>query len=250
MSKRLDDSAWKEKVMNDPATVAQWVEAIGTLLAVIVALVIALFQDSMRSWVNRPDLKVTIEAASPDCIKIPLVARQGGRVVAEANTYYLRLKVTNQGKSTANRVEVFAEKLWREAVDGTFQEVTSFIPMNLAWSDFNTVFSQPILPKMYRYCDLAHIVDPTHRASFVHEQKEWPNVSENKTILSLDTIVKPNNLNHLLPFGRYRLQIALAGANASPIRNTVEISVKGDWYEDDREMFNQGIGVRIISASN
>ena len=74
----------------------------------------------------------------------------------------------------------------------------------------------------------------------------WSNVSPEKTILSLDTEVKANTLSHLLPFGKYRLVILVAAANAKPVEKTLEISLKGEWYDDEQRMLGEGIGIKLL----
>jgi len=226
---------------------AQWVEAIGTITAAIVALIIALFQDKMRAWIVRPKLEVSIDVKPPDCLKIPIV-RYGseGEQEVVADTYHLRFRVTNKGNQKAESVEVFASKLLRRQVDDTFKEVDTFLPMNLVWADYRKVFFPAISPNMYRHCDLAHIIDPQKRAGFTAEDKKWPKIPPEQTVLSFDTAVKPHTLSHLLPFGKYRLVIIVAAANAKPVEKTLEISLTGDWYDDEQRMFQEGVGVRIL----
>lgn len=227
---------------------AQWAEAVGTFLAVVTALVIALFQDRLRERVWRPVLDVSVEAAPPDCLKIPMTGRgPAGELVAVADCCYLRLRVSNRGNRQAESVEVFAGGLSRRQADDTFKEVGSFLPMNLLWADYHKVFFPAISPGMYRHCDLAHMIQPEKRAAFSGEDKQWPGVPPTKTILSLDTAVKPNTLSHLQPHGQYRMDIVVAAANAKPIKRTLEITLTGDWYDNESQMLSQGVGVRVLS---
>lgn len=223
---------------------AQWVEAIGTMIAVIAALGIALFQDKMRAWIMRPKLDVSISPKPPDCVKIPTV-----RVVepiAEGDAYYLRARVVNKGDQRATDVEVYAAKLLKRQADGSFKEIEDFLPMNLTWAHRNDVVLPGISPKMYRHCGIACVFDPKKRQGFPLQDIQWPNVSPEKTILSLNTEVKSNNKSYLLPFGAYRLVIEVTAANATPVEKTLEITLTGAWYEDEREMLSQGIGVKVL----
>ena len=152
----------------------------------------------------------------------------------------------NRGNQKAESVEVFASDLSKQQADDTFKKVDSFLPMNLLWADYRQVFFPAISPDMYRHCDLVHIIDPKERAQFGAEDKEWPNISREKTILSFDTAVKPHTLSYLVPPGKYRLVILVAAANAKPIRKTLEISLTGEWYDDQETMLGLGVGVRPI----
>jgi hypothetical protein len=229
---------------------AQWTEAICTFLAVIAALVIALFQDKMHAWIMRPKLDVSIDLSPPDCHK----TKMGVSYVTTPRTqeyidaYYFRLKVTNSGNEKAESVEVFAARLLKQQADRTFKEVDSFLPMNLVWSHFQPrqIFLPAISPSTYKHCDLAHIIHPEGRNTIREERKTWSNISPDKTILSLDTIVKPHTKHYLLPPGTYHLTIIVAASNAKAVRKTLEINLEGDWYDDEQQMLGQGIVIRLL----
>lgn len=269
-----------------------WIQAIGTMVAVIAALGIAIFQDIMRTWFNRPELEVTIKLCPPDCHKtryhLWITEGRGvhtttllsstedtpeisptrsssalGRTSTftssspyaltadcgnwpapsrSADVYCLRLRVSNSGKQRAESVEVIAAELKEKQADGTFSEVETFLPMNLLWSYYRQVFLPAISPETYKHCDLARIIDPKERKSFPGEHKTWANVSPEKTVLSFDTVVKPDTQSYLVPMGTYHLKIIVAAANAKPIEKTWEIILTGDWYDDEKEMLGrQGI---------
>jgi hypothetical protein len=229
--------------MTMSGNLAEWAQAIATLLAVLVAL----FGSWLRSLCRRPRLEVTIEAATPDCIKIPIHIPALGIAV---DSYYLRMKVRNNGNEVARSVEVFLESALRQQADDTYSQVSDFIPLHLHWSNVigepNDPYIPAISPGMYRHCDVAHIVDPSNRSTLFAENKQWPGIPPTKTILSLDTVVKPNTLSHLLPYGRYHLVLVLAAANAKPVRKTLEITATGDWQQDEQTMLRNSIGVKTL----
>ena len=169
-----------------------------------------------------------------------------GEQQEETDSYYIRLKIENTGNQHAESPEVFATELSERQADGTFKRVPSFLPMNLIWADFGTVDAPDVSPEMYRYCNIAHILDPGTRGRFCREDKTWNHVLADKTILSFDTYVKTNTLNHLVPFGTYRLHLLIGAANAKPIKCTLEITLTGEWFADESAMFRDGLGVRII----
>jgi hypothetical protein len=168
------------------AELAQWVEAIGTMLAVIVALAIALCQDKWRAWLHRPKLDVSIELKPPDCHKTKSgLSTAGGvpptdprfRPQEYIDVYYFRLRVANSGNQKAESVEVFAAQVLRQQADGTFEKVNWFLPMNLIWSHFKPpkMILPAISPNTYKHCDLAHIFEPKERQMVYGERKTWPN---------------------------------------------------------------------------
>lgn len=118
--------------------------------------------------------------------------------------------------------------------------------MNLVWAHYREMVYPAIVPGLYKFCDLGHIIDPVFRAEFYHEDKQWENVPPEKAVFSLDTTSRPPSLSHLLPFGTYRLTIIVAAANARPVQKTLEIVLTGDWYDSEKRMFAERIGIRMI----
>jgi hypothetical protein len=45
----------------------------------------------------------------------------------------------------------------------------------------------------------------------------------------------------------YRLELKLAAANVAPIDKTVELDVKGNWFDEEEVMFRNGIGLRLVA---
>ena len=168
--------------------------------------------------------------------------------VLDVPTYYLRLRVVNNGNDKAESVELFAAELSRQKADGTFDRVNSFLPMNLVWSHYGGVFLSAISPDTYKHCDLGHIVDPKMRDRVPIEKKPWTDdeVAHDDAILSLNTAVLPHTKSYLIRPGVYRLVVILAAANAKPFRKTLEINLTGDWYDDEEKMLAEGIGIMVL----
>lgn len=222
---------------------AAWLEAIGTLLLAIVAV----FQDRIRGLLSTPKLDAEVNLEPPDCHKTYFgsSSQEEGGVIA-VPTYYFRIRVLNSGNRKAENVEVFAAELLRRQADGTFATVESFLPMNLTWSHIRKLFFPAISPDMYKHCDLAHIIKPNQRDRIPNETKQWPNVSTKDTILSIDTVVKSFSLSHLQPPGVYRIKLVFAAENAKRVDKTLEFSLTGNWYDDENEMFRDGVGLKVI----
>jgi len=201
----------------------------------------------MRAWVMRPRLAVSINVTQPDCIKIPITKYDPqGREILSTESYYFRLKVSNDGNAKAELVEVFGKELLEQQADGSFRQANWFQPMRLAWVPDRKPVASVIVPKTYKHCNLGHIIYPEKRSQYRLEDKKWPNIEPEKTVLSLDTEVMPNNLSHLIPPGKYRLTIVLAAANSKPVEKTLAITLTGEWYMDIQRMFEKGIGINLV----
>lgn len=231
----------------DYGNLAQWIAAISTFLAVLIAL----FKEEIIRIFRRPNLRVSVKLGPPDCHKtqVSYVAQGIAPISGIADCYYLRLWVENKGTIRAEKVQVFAARLWRRLADGSFKQVEEFLPMNLRWTHSGSriqpeIFADGISPKMGRHCDLGHIVDPKVRQTL---GESLPGVGNDKTVLALELEVQPNTLSHLLAPGVYRLELLVAAANRAPIPNTIEINLTGEWHDKEEKMFSDGVGVKLVS---
>jgi hypothetical protein len=234
-------------ITSDPkkyGTLAQWVSACATFSAVLVAL---FWQDILR-YFKRPKLQVEIKLSQPDCHKTKLsYQRAPGQAIQHADCYYFRIWVENIGKSRAEKVQVFASKLYRKNDEDKYRETTSFSPMNLCWAHAQPgkgpeVFADGISPEMGKHCDLAHIIHPLHQNAIEPSIE----VGFGEAVLTLDLEVKPNTLGHQIKPGDYWLVLLVAAANCKPVTKMLDISFSGTWYDNETKMFSEGIVIRPI----
>jgi hypothetical protein len=214
----------------------QWAP-VASVVATTLAVLVALFRESIVLWWRSPKLKVTILAGPPDCNKTE--TRLPGMTVS---AYYFRLWITNDGRTAATRVQVFASELQRQHADGSFRREQRFLPMNLIWSHTGVVFADSIAPGMGQHCELGVIFPPTAKHESIARPLGTPN---GRTCLALQTEVKPFTGSSTVMPGTYRLRLRVAAANAKPRNFSISISLPGDWYEDEGEMLSQGIGLTV-----
>lgn len=218
-------------------TKAEWWSAIGTVSAVAVAL----FGETIWAWLRRPKLDLSISVQRPDCVRTKFTDTTTGRIVADC--YYFRVLVGNRGKRRAEDVEVYAERLEREE-GGKFAAIVEFPPMDLVWSHVGKPL-QSISPGLRKHCDLGYIAlhEPVTPDELLDQMFD-PTVSFCFTLE-----VKPNQGGWSIGVGTYRLHLALAAANVAKVqRRVLEIKFGGQWMEDETEMFEQGIQIRVVEA--
>jgi hypothetical protein len=215
----------------------------------IAAITTALFKETFIGWFYHPDLTISVKNGPPDCHKSPVTIKykepiwDGGVVEGEETTtaYYFRLWVMNEGTIRAEKVQVYAAKL-RKLEEGSFQEVRSFLPMNLKWAHTDEVFADGISPRMGRHCDFGKIINPAAK-----RKPSLPHIEEDKTVLELSLEVAPFTKSHLLEPGSYELDLQIAAANSKSKTKILKIiSFAGDWYDNEREMFSKGIKLKVI----
>ena len=165
-----------------------------------------------------------------------------GQVMGSWPCYYFRMWVENTGKSRAEKVQVFMSRLLRQHADKSFHDDERFDPMNLKWAHDHLIFAEAISPRMGKHCDFFHINKPDMRSAGA--APNLANVPTNETIIEFDTEVTPNNFGNLISQGTYRVELLIAGANVGPISKTFEITLSGKRYDDAKQMFSDGVGMR------
>src|SRR5271163_4364570 len=130
---------------------AEWFTAIGTIVlagGTLILAVVAIFQDTVRGWLYKPKLEVSIQPEPPDCIAVPMTI--GGTVITDS--FYLRLWVKNTGNTAAKNVEIYASELLRSRPDNiTWDRVVEFPTMNLRWADIHVMYFPTIVRDMGKH---------------------------------------------------------------------------------------------------
>jgi hypothetical protein len=161
-----------------------------------------------------------------------------------ANSVFSRLWVENNGNATARNAEVDAKELRRKRLDGTWERVGAFPPMNLKWANVGKIYLD-IAPGMGKHCDIGHIVDPSRRQFVAGEDAPGLNLTHQQTSFTFDLMVSPNNKTHIVGPGEYQLDIRVAAENVSPIKRTITLSLRGTWDEDETRMLRDGVAITI-----
>jgi hypothetical protein len=223
-----------------PSTAAQWFGAVATSLAVIVAL----FRDFIWESLRKPKLIATCENSPPCVIRTPLFERDPttGNFLWTGDSYWIRVNVTNEGRTQAEKVQVSLSKLYyRPGVDGDFSEVLNHhFPLNLKWTHIHIPILGGISPDMTALCDIIALCDPA--------DPYWPkpaNTPPNTTVgrLQLEVDLPPEF--HSLRPGSWKLILRIGAANAKPIEKTLLFSHTGEWRQKDDDMRRECLRVSL-----
>jgi hypothetical protein len=229
------------------STAASWTAAIGTLSAVLVAL----FKEEIQSLFFKPKFKVEVRTRLPFCVKASSVvytttAEGHNQVLWSGSIYYARLWVQNAGNRRAESVEVFITKVERITRDRSYEPIEGFVPSNLRWANTDPIRPEifhAMNPEMGRYCDLGAIADPACTTL-----KEIPGVPKGTATFDLVLQTALPSDAHRLPPGDYRLTLKVSAANAQPLELNVNVSISGNWTEDEEMMFTKELGVSIAAS--
>jgi hypothetical protein len=227
---------------------AEWFTAIGTIVLAVMTFIlagVAIFPDTIRGWLYKPELDVSIQPQPPDCISVPITSLDGRFI---SDSVYLRLFINNTGNMAAKKVEVYASDLERSRADNiTWDRVNEFPPQNLQWSNFHTMYFDIIMRDMGKHCDLGHVVDPARRNMLPHDDNPRLGLTDQQTSLTFDLIAKPNHRGHIIGPGNYRLKLLIAAENVRrPLEKTISLVLTGNWYADETTMLRDGVNVRVM----
>ena len=222
----------------DPATWtprAQVVGAIATTLGVLVAL----FQGSFWLWWRRPILHLVVDEP-------PHKTTFTSGHITICDCYFTRVAVSNVGKSTAEKVEVLAGRLFKRDESGEFHRIRDFPSINLKWSHIlGTELS--IAPGMQKPCDLGFLASYRLGATFVGNElltadenaRQRLQVDPSLKLFAFELQVRPNHARHILPPGEYCIELTIGGTNAALIRRGVRIKFTGEWFDSENEMIER-----------
>ncbi len=222
----------------------EWLAAIGTIAAVVIALFLAVFHERLRRWGWHPLLDIRFTSSPPDCHSTIVTDKARNLALP---CYYFRIRVCNSGNTSAENVEVFIERIERRRADGTYENWEQFLPLNLLWSHYKAVYFPKIAPDTEKYCDLGHIFRPEDRQQLELEGEDnrLLGLSQAETVMCLELVVRPNTGSHLLRRGEYKIWVVAVAANAAVERRTLELNLTGLWFDDESRMLREGIGLNL-----
>jgi hypothetical protein len=222
-----------------PSSPAQWAGSVATFLAVLVAL----FKDSIREWRRKPELEITCKNEPPWTVRTPLFVNAAGQLLWTGESYWVRVKVENKGRTRAEKVQVSLSKLcYSPGLDGSFAEDSTrqHFPLNLKWSHYGVPFLDGISPDMAALCDVIALSDPANPYRQIP-----PNMPSNNTVGSLQLEVDLPPEFHSLRPGYWKLTLRIAAANAKPIDKTLLFSHTGEWRQHDDDMRRECLRVSL-----
>lgn len=208
-------------------------------VAAVLAAFVALFRESIRDWIWRPSLEVSYVHGRDFC-DTPVLQPSG------AICYYFSLRVFNAGTWSAKEVEVFANDLFiaSESSPSSWAHVHRY-SLNLKWAYLGVARLPTLAPRMERFCNIGHIVDPAQRAQ-LGPSENLVGFDEQRTIFSLDLEAQPNHGIHLLAPGTYKLTFQVAAANCKPIQRWLKIELTGEWIASP-QLLEKGIRIDLMT---
>lgn len=173
-----------------------WVSGVFTTAAALwslfASLILALWGPRLYSHIHRPKLALDIREHPPFShwinpqfpeIKEGVTAGVGTAIDNNIDIYFCRVKVSNRGKTEAEKVEVTVRRVFKQH-EG-WVPIDRFVPLNLRWSntwdivragedapgDARILVMDRISAGGERLCDLGFVVDPDRYQDFCQRAK-------------------------------------------------------------------------------
>jgi hypothetical protein len=200
----------------DIGQIPTWIGALATVAAVLVAL----FGDVLKGLIYKPVLNVTIKDGYPDHV----VVQKGNGLYSFFSFYslYSRLWIVNDGRSSAQNVEVYVKTIKKKNAHGIFVDDEFWQPMNLIWSNIGGIYLENLPVGMGKHCDFTEL----------YNGNEW------FVFCSIDP---PNNGSHQKGIGVYRAEVLVAATNhKKPKSVIVEIDfIEKFNYTDTNKLYDK-----------
>src|SRR5262249_47485666 len=152
----------------------------------------------------------------------------------------------NVGNASAKNAEVYALQLRRRRADDSWEQVRTFAPMNLRWSDIDQMYFPSIAADTRKHCNVAHVTDPAQRV-WIGEEVARLKLTDEECNMAFDVVSKPNHQGHIVGPGDYELDILVSAENARPDKRTVRLSLRGPWHDEEGRMLRDGVGISVVT---
>lgn len=220
------------------------VAAVATFLAVVVALVLGIWGDELRTLGRSPRLSLTLDPAPNHFQRFTHPA--GGTV-----EYDVRISVTNEGDFGAKNVEVVAVELMVKQADGGFSRDPVFMAMNLRRTHTGDTIAPIVHRGVPRPYDLLACYDPAlqqawKRKGLLFDLSTVISPVAAQPIVAGRPVALPDEYPSWKPAGTYRLSLAVVADGIAPVTKVVEITWTGRWWDYAADFFKNELTVRLV----
>lgn len=200
--------------------IPMWLEAIGTILAVLVALFYKPFIDFIRRpkiFISCPDNKICIQKMDIAC-----------ESSSKEKRIKIRVKIENKGKGPALHSEVIVDTVYKKQMSNTDYVKIDYVPFNL--KDNQGGVPKALAPNLVYYFDLAVISRPDEMSNDSDKLKQKQFYK-----LSVITDKSPQQLGR----GTFIIPIKVCSSRLSrPTISYLKIYWDGDEYTDSKDVFS------------
>ena len=211
---------------------------IATLILAIATIFLAV--GAFKDRLFKPSIHIYVQSnaafCQPICWEKPALANGYLFLVAIKNTHTW---------ITARNVQIITEDLFEIHHDEQMKRVNYFNKADLEWSHCNDIFTD-IFPGLTRYINLGRTMDPEKRGAFNGQQRS--NLLEGKTSFVFAHKIQRLSKNHIVPHGKYKLDLVIGGSNIKTKRISLIIDITGKWENTVERMLDVGFKINISES--
>jgi hypothetical protein len=205
-------------------SVADWMAALGTIFAGIVALGIALAPwFTSKFW--KPKLAMILRPA----------VDFGTYDTPAGLTHWFRIWVDNgDGTAAGDSVEVIARRAFKMN-GGRPERISAFVPTHLGWThDRKRKRSAKVHKRLGSLVDVGYVPKEVPQNSALLLPA---GARQDLRPFVLNTLVQPTDAFNHLPPGEYRIELHLVADNFDPLVYTLGIRWSGEWQENICDLY-------------
>lgn len=223
--------------------VSEAIRDVGSLIASLTALVLAIWGGRMRRIAEKPKLKVGENIISHNQ---PISNGTGSQVHVDSTHY--RFLIKNEGNATAKDVEVYIEEI---ANDGVKRD--NFLPVPLRWTHYQTKGGgqvvRNILPKQSVYLDFCVLISGDYRLRLATpiEVEDFTvlNPIKNSVLNKQACAIHANNVAS----GMASHEVIQAWIDNESVVQKEEIEIKGAIYQESGDTVSVRVKIKINGTS-
>ncbi|MBI4004585.1 hypothetical protein HY358_00445 [Candidatus Roizmanbacteria bacterium] len=216
-----------------------------TLFAVLVAL----FGQRFWKWKDKPQIGINFDEENSEFYHLTdMHIIQNGAIIALIPTYYIRLKITNLGKTTLENAEVILEKVAPQ------QE--RFMSLNLSWAGFiappnDITRTARIPPGQSRVVDIIEVMEPKPTSEIADYLKKLKDTDAERYSAYGKGFrccsIKPNSLSDIFPINNYMFNLGVYADNVYPKNFRLSAKYDGKWDKNIKSMRSSHLKIKLLS---
>jgi len=222
--------------------------SIGTFVASVTALFIAIFKEWLESLIFKPGLRIYFENRPVyghrtvmdfhvnDSITGKLIG------VFSVPVDYFSFLVINEGKKQAKDCEVVLEEVSKKNEQGIWIK-EEHIPTNLKWVWKDNPQFVSINPGRRIYCNIGHILKLDSQEREPSHWRFMPSQDKGKPIFMLELMHFFYWQRDCFVPGEYKIKIVVYSENAKRQEKTFKIEWTGNWAEKEEAIFREEIKI-------
>ncbi len=179
-----------------------------------------------------------------------IVPTPSGIYHVDADAYYLRLIIHNQGFTQMRNVEVILEDI--TSAHGHNQKLL----MNLQWSGTQGLGSKAMIhipPQSSRFLDLIKIIKHDDLANAISALARmnipYTRLVKQSLSMGLCPVITPATDEDILMESEYILRLTIMAENAEPLYVALQVLYDHIWDDNTTTMFHNHVALRLLALS-